>query len=135
MCDVTVKVVQQSAITQGQLDPSTAFSPSVHASWRNTVQIWNNLYVKDGLSDEETATLTVAPPHGRPFGNVDFRAYNINFENRAVSLPFSDKKQCSHQVLVGQLLHLPSTRDFHRVCQCIILRVRFRKLAGHMVYR
>jgi hypothetical protein len=37
------------------------------------------------MTDEETATLTVARPPGQQFGNIDFKAYNINFENRAVS--------------------------------------------------
>ncbi|EGN98149.1 carbohydrate esterase family 8 protein [Serpula lacrymans var. lacrymans S7.3] len=72
----------------GQLDPSTAFDPAGNASTRNLVQIWNNLYVKDNLTDEETATLTVAPA-GQPFGNVNFRAYNIDFENRAANYSIS----------------------------------------------
>jgi hypothetical protein len=37
------------------------------------------------MSDEDTATLTVARPRGQQFGITDFKAYNINFENRAVS--------------------------------------------------
>jgi hypothetical protein len=40
------------------------------------------------MSDEETATLTVAYVSGQKFGNTDFKAYNIDFENRAVSANF-----------------------------------------------
>ncbi|KAF8127035.1 carbohydrate esterase family 8 protein [Boletus edulis] len=70
----------------GQLDPTTAFIQAGNASQRNLVHIWNNLYVKDGMTDEETATLTVRTSHGR---NVDFKAYNIDFENRAANYSIS----------------------------------------------
>ncbi|KAG1886658.1 pectin lyase fold/virulence factor [Suillus subluteus] len=72
----------------GQLDPDTARDPAGNASQRNLVHIWNNLYVHGGMTDEETATLTVAP-HGQMFGNTDFKAYNINFENRAANYSIS----------------------------------------------
>lgn len=72
------------------MDPATAFEPFGNASQRNLVQIWNNIYVENGLTDEETATLTVAPPSGQSFGNTDFKAYNIDFENRAVSICCGD---------------------------------------------
>jgi hypothetical protein len=66
---------------------------------QNLVKIWNNQFVQTGFDDATSAVLLVAPsfnasligagPTGAPlqplFGNVDFRAYNIDFENRAVS--------------------------------------------------
>lgn len=67
----------------GQLDSATASIKAGNASQRNLVHIWNNRCVGEGFTDEETATLTVAPSYGYSFGNVDFKAYNIDFENRA----------------------------------------------------
>ncbi|KAH7913948.1 carbohydrate esterase family 8 protein [Hygrophoropsis aurantiaca] len=85
-----VNVTRSAPLTLlGQLDPATAFDPAGNASQRNLVQIWNNIYVKDNLTDEETATLTVAPPSGENFGNINFRAYNIDFENRAANYSIS----------------------------------------------
>ncbi|KIJ62685.1 carbohydrate esterase family 8 protein [Hydnomerulius pinastri MD-312] len=85
-----VNVTRSAPLTLlGQLDPATAFEPAGNASQRNLVQIWNNIYVENGLTDEETATLTVAPPSGQSFGNVDFKAYNIDFENRAANYSIS----------------------------------------------
>ncbi|KAG1743208.1 carbohydrate esterase family 8 protein [Suillus paluster] len=79
-----VNVARSAPLTLlGQLNPDTAYNAAV--SQRNLVHIWNNLYVRDGLTDEETATLTVAPVSGQSFGNTNFRAYNIDFENRALS--------------------------------------------------
>jgi hypothetical protein len=63
------------------------------------VQIWNNVFVQTGMDDTQSAVLLVAPsfnasligagPTGAPlqplFGNKDFKAYNIDFQNRAVS--------------------------------------------------
>jgi hypothetical protein len=59
--------------------------------------IWDDKRITN--DDADTPVLTVAPnragaligsgPTGAPlqpeFGNIDFRAYNIDFENRAVS--------------------------------------------------
>lgn len=56
--------------------------------------------MENGIDDAQSAMLLVAPsfnasligagPTGAPlqplFGNVDFKAYNIDFQNRAVSL-------------------------------------------------
>lgn len=75
-------------------------NPSGNASTRNLVHIWNNVFVQNGIDDAQSAMLIVAPsfnasligagPTGAPlqplFGNVDFKAYNIDFENRAVRL-------------------------------------------------
>ncbi|KAI9462267.1 carbohydrate esterase family 8 protein [Boletus coccyginus] len=70
----------------GQLDPDTAFIRDGNATQRNLVHIWNNLYAgTTGLTDDETATLILSPSLGHHFGNVDFRAYNIDFENRAAN--------------------------------------------------
>ena len=62
--------------------------------------IWNNQFVRAGMDDAQSAVITIAPnfnasfigagPTGAPlqpeFGSTDFKAYNINFENRAVSV-------------------------------------------------
>ncbi|KAG2131809.1 carbohydrate esterase family 8 protein [Suillus clintonianus] len=85
-----VNVARSAPLTLlGQLDPSTAYEAAGNASQRNLVHIWNNLYVKSGVTDEETATFTVAPASGQNFGNTDFRAYNIDFENRAAKYSIS----------------------------------------------
>ncbi|EGN98154.1 carbohydrate esterase family 8 protein [Serpula lacrymans var. lacrymans S7.3] len=87
----------------GQLDASTAFDPAGNASSRNLVQIWNNKYVLTGMDDAQSAVLTVAPSfnasligagtNGAPlqplFGNTDFKAYNIDFENQAANYSIS----------------------------------------------
>ena len=89
----------QPIYLQGQLDSSTAFDPSGNATTKNLVQIWNNVFVANGIDDAQSAVLTVSPssnasligagPTGAPlqplFGNTDFKAYNIDFQNRAVS--------------------------------------------------
>ena len=86
-------------LVQGQLDPETAFDPAGNASTRNLVHIWDNKFIQTGMDDAQSAVLLVAPafnasllgagPTGAPlqplFGNVDFKAYNIDFENRAAS--------------------------------------------------
>ncbi|KAG2040405.1 carbohydrate esterase family 8 protein [Suillus americanus] len=94
-----VNVARSAPLTLlGQLDPDTARDPAGNASQRNLVHIWNNLYVHGGLTDEETATLTVARPSGQQFGNTDFKAYNINFENRAANYSIS-------QALAGSFIY------------------------------
>ncbi|KAI0683093.1 pectin lyase-like protein [Earliella scabrosa] len=96
----TVNVTRSDLVTLlGQLDPDNAFDPAGNASTRNLVHIWDNKFVQTGMDDAQSAVLLVAPsfnasligagPTGAPlqplFGNVDFKAYNIDFENRAVS--------------------------------------------------
>ncbi|KAI5116487.1 hypothetical protein M0805_009056 [Coniferiporia weirii] len=85
---------------KGQLN-SSALSPSSNASTCNLVQIWNNAFVQTGMDDAQSAVLLIAPsfnasligagPTGAPlqplFGNTDFKAYNIDFQNRAVCNP------------------------------------------------
>lgn len=62
--------------------------------------MWDDKFTQNGLDDAESAVLLVAPsfnasligagPTGAPlqplFGTTDFKAYNIDFQNRAVSL-------------------------------------------------
>ncbi|KAG1869025.1 carbohydrate esterase family 8 protein [Suillus subalutaceus] len=85
-----VNVARSAPLTLlGQLDPSTAYDSAGNASQRNLVHIWNNLHASAVLNDEETATLTVAPSSGENFGNTNFRAYNIDFENRAANYSIS----------------------------------------------
>ncbi|TFK73194.1 pectin lyase-like protein [Pluteus cervinus] len=69
----------------------------------NLVQVWNNQFVQTGMDDAQSAVLLVAPsfnasligagPTGAPlqplFGNVDFKAYNIDFQNRAANFSIS----------------------------------------------
>ncbi|KAF9221521.1 carbohydrate esterase family 8 protein [Gyrodon lividus] len=106
----TVNVTRTGALTLlGQLSAETAFDPAGNASTRNLVHIWNNKYVIANSSgaqpfdDALTAVLTVAPNYagaligagtnGAPlqpfFGNVDFKAYNIDIENRAANYSVS----------------------------------------------
>ncbi|KAH7913950.1 carbohydrate esterase family 8 protein [Hygrophoropsis aurantiaca] len=87
----------------GQLNAETAFDPAGNASTRNLVQIWNNKYVLTGMDDAQSAVLTVAPSfsgaligagtNGAPlqplFGNTDFKAYNLDFENLAANYSIS----------------------------------------------
>jgi len=85
-----VSVARSAPLTLlGQLDPATASIRAGNASQRNLVHIWNNRYVSDGFTDEETAILTVYPSPDHPFGSVDFKAYNIDFENRAANYAIS----------------------------------------------
>ncbi|KAG2065766.1 carbohydrate esterase family 8 protein [Suillus decipiens] len=86
----TINVARSAPLTLlGQLDPSTAYDSAGNASQRNIVHIWNNLYVKPGMNDPETATLIISPSSGENFGNTNFRAYNIDFENRAANYAIS----------------------------------------------
>ena len=71
----------------------------------NLVQIWGTAFVMTGQDDATSAVLTVAPnlagaligagTNGAPlqpaFGNTDFKAYNIDFQNRAVRLVFCSR--------------------------------------------
>jgi hypothetical protein len=66
----------------------------------NLVQVFQTNFVMPGEDNAMSAVLTVAPngaggligagPTGAPlqpvFGNTDFKAYNIDFQNRAVRL-------------------------------------------------
>lgn len=100
----TVNISRAAPLTLlGQLDPRTAFDLAGNASTRNLVQIWNNVFVENGIDDAQSAVLTVAPsfnasligagPTGAPlqplFGNIDFKAYNIDFQNRAANFSIS----------------------------------------------
>ncbi|KAJ3552755.1 hypothetical protein NM688_g3987 [Phlebia brevispora] len=100
----TVNITRKGPLTLlGQLDPTTAFDPAGNASTRNLVQIWDNTFVENGIDDAQSAMLIVAPsfnasligagPTGAPlqplFGNVDFKAYNIDFQNRAANYSIS----------------------------------------------
>ncbi|KIJ62682.1 carbohydrate esterase family 8 protein [Hydnomerulius pinastri MD-312] len=105
-----VNVTRSGPLTfLGQLSAETAFDPAGNASTRNLVHIWNNKYVLTNSSGDQifddalTAVLTVAPNYagsligagtnGAPlqpyFGNTDFKAYNIDFENRAANYSIS----------------------------------------------
>lgn len=74
-------------------------------NWRNNqVHVWNSSFINQttqavGEDNADAMVLTVSPnrnasligagPAGAPlqpeFGNVDFRVYNVDFANRAVS--------------------------------------------------
>ncbi|KAK7689841.1 hypothetical protein QCA50_006480 [Cerrena zonata] len=97
----TINVTRSSPLTLlGQL---SAFIPDADSSTDNLVQIWDNQFVKSGMDDAQSSVLLVAPsfnasligagPTGAPlqplFGNVDFKAYNIDFENRAANFAIS----------------------------------------------
>ncbi|KAJ7472987.1 carbohydrate esterase family 8 protein [Mycena galericulata] len=69
----------------------------------NSVQIWNTQFVMTGEDDASSAVLTVAPNLAdshigagtdgaslQPdFANIDFKAYNIDFQNRAANFAIS----------------------------------------------
>ncbi|KAJ7134232.1 carbohydrate esterase family 8 protein [Mycena epipterygia] len=104
----TVNVSRTGPLTLlGQL-PSTAVAqakPFANASTPNLnlVQIWGTQFVMTGQDDASSAVLTVAPnlagsligagTDGAPlqpvFGNTDFKAYNIDFQNRAANFAIS----------------------------------------------
>ncbi|PFH53349.1 carbohydrate esterase family 8 protein [Amanita thiersii Skay4041] len=68
-----------------------------------TLLIWNSNFVHIGMDDATSAVLTIAPsfnasligagPTGAPLqplsGNTDFKAYNIDFQNRAANFSIS----------------------------------------------
>ncbi|KAJ7863449.1 pectin lyase-like protein [Mycena olivaceomarginata] len=104
----TVNVTRSAPLTLlGQL-PSTAVAraePFANASSpnMNLVQVFQTNFVVPGEDDAASAVLTVAPngaggligagPTGAPlqpvFGNTDFKAYNIDFQNRAATFAIS----------------------------------------------
>ncbi|KAJ7872136.1 pectin lyase-like protein [Mycena olivaceomarginata] len=104
----TVNVTRSAPLTLlGQL-PSTAVAraaPFANASSpnMNLVQVFQTNFVMPGEDDAASAVLTVAPngaggligagPTGAPlqpvFGNTDFKAYNIDFQNRAATFAIS----------------------------------------------
>ncbi|KAJ3885352.1 carbohydrate esterase family 8 protein [Lentinula edodes] len=103
----TVNVTRSSPLTiLGQLPSSYATlpisTPFANASQPNLVQIFNTVFVENGIDDAATAVLTVAPngaaaligagttgaPAQGAFGNVDFKMYNVDIQNRA-SLTFA----------------------------------------------
>ncbi|RDB16013.1 putative pectinesterase/pectinesterase inhibitor 7 [Hypsizygus marmoreus] len=108
----TVNVTRSGALTLlGQLRSSSRYSveqpkfplntpPSPTA---NLVQNFDNIFVQPGMDDAQSAVLIVAPsfnasligagPTGAPyqslFGNSDFKAYNIDWANRAANFAIS----------------------------------------------
>ncbi|ESK95694.1 carbohydrate esterase family 8 protein [Moniliophthora roreri MCA 2997] len=103
----TVNVTRSGPLTLlGQVSEKYAKAvdrPFASASVPNLVQIFASNYVKPGMDDADSAVLTVAPnragaligsgPTGAPiqpsFGNIDFKAYNIDFQNRAANFSIS----------------------------------------------
>ncbi|KAF8955293.1 pectin lyase-like protein [Flammula alnicola] len=107
----TVNVTRKSPLTMlGQLPLSSLKSVNQPFADRsdvplkqNLVKIWNNQFVQTGMDDAQSSVLLVASsfnasligagPTGAPlqplFGNVDFKAYNIDFENRAANFSIS----------------------------------------------
>ncbi|KAI0642991.1 pectin lyase-like protein [Trametes meyenii] len=100
----TINISRKGPVTLlGQLDLHTAFDATGNASTRNLVHIWDDKFVHTSMDDAQSAVLLVAPsfnasligagPTGAPlqplFGNVDFKAYNIDFENRAANFSIS----------------------------------------------
>ncbi|KAJ3901595.1 hypothetical protein F5879DRAFT_317264 [Lentinula edodes] len=76
--------------------PHPISTPFANASQPNLVQIFNSVFVENGIDDAATAVLTVAPngagttgaPAQGVFGNVNFKMYNVDIQNRA-SLTFA----------------------------------------------
>ncbi|KAG7088759.1 hypothetical protein E1B28_012725 [Marasmius oreades] len=103
-----VNITRSAPITLlGQVSARLANSANqpffTNASIKNLVQIFDTRFVQSGLDDASSAVLTVAPngagaligagPTGAPlqpkFGNVNFKAYNIDFQNRAANFSIS----------------------------------------------
>ncbi|KAJ3832117.1 pectin lyase fold/virulence factor, partial [Lentinula raphanica] len=77
-------------------------TPFANASQPNLVQIFNSVFVENGIDDAASDVLTVAPngaagligagttgaPAQDAFGNVDFEMYNVDVQNRT-SLTFA----------------------------------------------
>ncbi|KAH8114386.1 pectin lyase fold/virulence factor [Phellopilus nigrolimitatus] len=79
----TLNVTRSGPLTLlGQLNES-ALSPASNASSRNLVRIWNDAFVQTGMDDAQSAVLLPL------FGNTDFKAYNIDFQNRAANFSIS----------------------------------------------
>ncbi|KAF8891513.1 pectin lyase fold/virulence factor [Mucidula mucida] len=103
----TVNVTRSGPLTfLGELPPSALTTDGAglnNGSALNLVEVWDTQYVQTGMDDADSAVLTVAPsragaligagPTGAPlqpeFGNVDFKAYNINFANKAANYAIS----------------------------------------------
>ncbi|KAF9265311.1 pectin lyase-like protein [Marasmius fiardii PR-910] len=103
-----VNITRSAPITLlGQVSASLANSANnpffANASVKNLVQIFDTRFTQPPLDDATSAVLTVAPngagaligagPTGAPlqpqFGNTDFKAYNIDFQNRAANFSIS----------------------------------------------
>ncbi len=100
----TLNITRRGPLTLlGQLPVAQKLSPglpfySEPPFQNNLVQIWDNKFVQPGMDDAQSAVLLIAPsfnasligagPTGAPlqplFGSRDFKAYNIDFQNRAV---------------------------------------------------
>ncbi len=101
------------------------------------------------MDDADSAVLTVAPsyeaaligsgPTGAPlqplFGNTDFRAYNIDFQNRAVCPVPSLRCFCLTCRHLGELCHFASAGDRYFLCKCLFLWMLLRQLSGYVVHR
>ncbi|KIJ54145.1 carbohydrate esterase family 8 protein [Sphaerobolus stellatus SS14] len=103
----TVNVTRSGPVTMlGQLTLSMLEPPTFNSTvtpTRNLVQIWDDQFVTAPQDDAQTAVLLVAPsfnasligmgPTGAPlqplFGSTDFKAYNIDFANRAANFAIS----------------------------------------------
>ncbi|KIY52402.1 carbohydrate esterase family 8 protein [Fistulina hepatica ATCC 64428] len=95
-------IANASSDNQAQAGQITESEPTSNMS-ANLVTIWSNSYVKTGMDDSDSAVLIVAPnqagaligsgPTGAPlqpfFGCTDFKAYNIDFQNRAANYAIS----------------------------------------------
>ena len=64
--DYVVTRICAHVFYQGQLD-QTSINPVTNIYSRNLVQIWDNRYVKNGLSNAQTAVLVVQPSSGTVF--------------------------------------------------------------------
>ncbi|KAF9453118.1 carbohydrate esterase family 8 protein [Macrolepiota fuliginosa MF-IS2] len=105
----TLNITRQGPLTLlGQLPADVGLTPSSPFYSNppfpnNLVQVWDNKFVQTGMDDAQSAVILVAPsfnasligagPTGAPlqplFGTPDFRAYNIDFQNRAANFSIS----------------------------------------------
>ncbi|KAF7422329.1 hypothetical protein PC9H_010485 [Pleurotus ostreatus] len=102
----TINITRRGPLTLvGQIaaEASLPSTRTANISESNLVQIWDNKFVVPGMDDADSAVLSVAPsrdaaligagPTGAPLqplsGNADFKAYNIDFQNRAANFSIS----------------------------------------------
>ncbi|EKM79120.1 hypothetical protein AGABI1DRAFT_128283 [Agaricus bisporus var. burnettii JB137-S8] len=141
----TLNITGQSPLTLlGQLPAQTGISPllpfySEPPFPDNLVQVWDDRFIQTGMDDAESAVLVVAPsfdasligagPTGAPlqplFGNTDFKAYNIDFQNRAIG----------NWIIVGQFCNIAGIGNGYFLRKCFVLWLFLCEFPGYMVYR
>jgi hypothetical protein len=145
-------------VSQGQIDPTSSDGSNLVQIWNNlftqtgaiatrSIHILCSRTFCTGEDDALSSVLIVAPslnasligagPTGAPlqplFGNTDFKAYNIDFQNRAVGYPRFPHSFVASRITEGKLFNQSSSGHGYQLRQCFILRLYLRQLSRHMV--